>query len=188
MKSMRAVKDRVYDKLSRLFSDSQSSHVTLDQESEFSSCIVWIFFVGGLQYHVAYDVQGTMRDHRLGCLSVHPLPHVHYYKFFVDGEWRHNEHQPFVSGNFGVANTIFLPGEPDTIPAIFSSETAARSNMEVDNDPFLAEAASSASQAEIDFSRNRVSAFLSSHTAYELLPESGKVIALDINLPGDCLC
>ncbi|PIN09271.1 Oxidation resistance protein [Handroanthus impetiginosus] len=37
MKSMRAVKDRVYDKLSRLFSDSQSSHVTLDQESEARS-------------------------------------------------------------------------------------------------------------------------------------------------------
>lgn len=37
------------------------------------------------------------------------------------------------------------------------------------------EAILSASQAEVDLSRDRVSAFLSSHTAYELLPESGKV-------------
>ncbi|PIN07908.1 5'-AMP-activated protein kinase, gamma subunit [Handroanthus impetiginosus] len=123
-----------------------------------------------------------------GCPTVFQViynltPGYHQYKFFVDGEWRHDEHQPFVSGNYGVANTIFLPREPDTIPATFSSETAGRSNMEVDNDPFLPEATSSASQAEIDLSRNRVSAFLSSHTAYELLPESGKVIALDINLP-----
>ncbi|KAK6159890.1 hypothetical protein DH2020_003271 [Rehmannia glutinosa] len=104
--------------------------------------------------------------------------------------------------------------EPDTIPAVFSSEIAGRSHMEVDSGPFLPgktgiqpkddfldksimfafaemtclydtlqEALSSISQAEMELSRNRVSVFLSSHTAYELLPESGKVIALDVNLP-----
>ncbi|KAI3445330.1 hypothetical protein Pfo_001995 [Paulownia fortunei] len=123
-----------------------------------------------------------------GCPTVFQViynlsPGYHQYKFFVDGEWRHDEHQPFVNGNYGVVNTIFLPREPDTIPAIFSSETAGRSHMEVDSDPFLPEAVSSTSQAEMELSRNRVSVFLSSHTAYELLPESGKVIALDINLP-----
>ncbi|CAL5340258.1 unnamed protein product [Camellia sinensis] len=35
------------------------------------------------------------------------------YKFFVDGEWRHDEHQPFVSGNYGVVNSVFLAREPD---------------------------------------------------------------------------
>ncbi|CAL5325886.1 unnamed protein product [Camellia sinensis] len=35
------------------------------------------------------------------------------YKFFVDGEWRHDEHQPFVSGNYGVVNSVFLAKEPD---------------------------------------------------------------------------
>lgn len=122
-----------------------------------------------------------------GCPTVfqvmYPLtPGYHQYKFFVDGEWRHDEHQPYVSGNYGVVNTIFLPRESDTIP-ILGSETAGRSNMEVDGDSFLPEVVSSTPQAEMDLSRNRVSAFLASHTAYELLPESGKVIALDINLP-----
>ncbi|KAF5958386.1 hypothetical protein HYC85_005611 [Camellia sinensis] len=36
-----------------------------------------------------------------------------HYKFFVDGEWRHDEHQPFVSGNYGVVNSVFLAREPD---------------------------------------------------------------------------
>jgi len=57
------------------------------------------------------------------------------YKFFVDGEWRHDEHQPFVSGNGGVVNTIFITG-PDMVPAGFSPETLGRSNMDVD-DVFL---------------------------------------------------
>ncbi|KAK4427656.1 Sucrose nonfermenting 4-like protein [Sesamum alatum] len=123
-----------------------------------------------------------------GCPTVFQVMHnltpgYHQYKFFVDGEWRHDEHQPFVSGNYGVVNTIYLPREPDTIPAVFNTEIAGRSNMDVDSDPFLPEAISSTSQAEIELSRNRVSVFLSSHTVYELLPESGKVIALDIKLP-----
>lgn len=35
-----------------------------------------------------------------------------------------------------MVNTIFLPRESDTIP-ILGSETAGRSNMEVDGDSFL---------------------------------------------------
>lgn len=59
------------------------------------------------------------------------------YKFFVDGEWRHNEHQPFVTGNCGIVNTVFLAGEPDIVPTSFSPETSDRSNMDVDNDVFM---------------------------------------------------
>ncbi|KAL3538120.1 hypothetical protein ACH5RR_001486 [Cinchona calisaya] len=124
-----------------------------------------------------------------GCPTVFQViynltPGYHQYKFFVDGEWRHDEHQPFVSGNFGVVNTIFLPRESDKLPTFFSSEMYGRSNMDIDNDPFLRmEAVPSISQADIELSRHRISLFLSTHTAYELLPDSGKVIALDVNLP-----
>lgn len=56
------------------------------------------------------------------------------YKFYVDGEWRHNEQQPFVTGNIGIVNTLFLGGgEPDMVPTIFSPETSGRSNMDVDD-------------------------------------------------------
>lgn len=58
------------------------------------------------------------------------------YKFLVDGEWRHNEQLPFVTGNCGIVNTVFLTGEPDTVPTSFSPETSGRSNMDVDNEVF----------------------------------------------------
>lgn len=56
------------------------------------------------------------------------------FKFFVDGEWRHDEHQPFVTGNYGVVNTVFLARDHDVIPPIFNPDTPG--NMEVDNDMF----------------------------------------------------
>ncbi|XAR52609.1 hypothetical protein NMG60_11020759 [Bertholletia excelsa] len=124
-----------------------------------------------------------------GCPTVFQVvwkltPGYHQYKFFVDGEWRHDERQPFVSGNYGMVNTIFLAREPDVTPLICSSETPARSNMDVDNDPFIhLEAIPKISEADINSSRHRISDFLLAHSAYELLPESGKVIALDVNLP-----
>lgn len=54
------------------------------------------------------------------------------YKFFVDGEWRHDEHQPFVSGNGGVMNTIFITG-PDMLHSGFSPAAHDRSSMDVDD-------------------------------------------------------
>ena len=49
------------------------------------------------------------------------------YKFFVDGECRHDEHQPFVTGNGGVVNTIFITG-PDMVATSCNS-----SSMDVDD-------------------------------------------------------
>ncbi|KAG8648270.1 hypothetical protein MANES_09G168100v8 [Manihot esculenta] len=110
-----------------------------------------------------------------GCPTVFQVicsltPGHHQYKFFVDGEWRHDDHQPSVSGNYGVVNTVFLPREPYVDSPVLDLELSG-SNMELD-DAFSR-----------PVSRQRISAFLSMHTAYELLPESGKVIALDVNLP-----
>lgn len=61
--------------------------------------------------------------------------HVQY-KFVVDGEWRHDENQPFVTGNYGIVNTVILPRETDYLPAVASTQTAPNSNMDVDNDTF----------------------------------------------------
>ncbi|CAN0914214.1 Sucrose nonfermenting 4-like protein [Linum grandiflorum] len=132
-----------------------------------------------------------------GCPTVFQVicsltPGYHQYKFIVDGEWRHDEHQPFVSGSYGVMNTVFLPREPDVIPATYSPRTPGRSNMDLD-DVFVRSVRAlltlfaihvpGVPYADLEVSRSRISAFLSTHTAYELLPESGKVIALDVKLP-----
>lgn len=117
-------------------------------------------------------------------------PGYHQYKFNVDGEWRYDEHQPFVSGTYGVVNTVLLARESDMGPVVFSSDTPGRSNMEVDENMFVRPSTAAdgmlreqISEADVQDSRDRISRFLSQHTAYELLPESGKVVALDVTLP-----
>ncbi|KAH9622616.1 hypothetical protein KSS87_013139 [Heliosperma pusillum] len=127
-----------------------------------------------------------------GCPTVFQVicnltPGYHQYKFNVDGEWRHDEHQPFMSGTYGVVNTVLLAREPNVPINIFGADIPG--NMEVDDAiirpivPSDGVAQEGISEAEVQDSRRRISLFLSQHTAYELLPESGKVVALDVTLP-----
>ncbi|XP_009801936.1 sucrose nonfermenting 4-like protein isoform X2 [Nicotiana tabacum] len=120
-------------------------------------------------------------------------PGYHQYKFIVDGEWRHDENQPFVTGSYGTVNTVLLARESDYVPAVLTPRIPPSSSMDVDSQAFqrlvrvsddaLPDDASRISQTDLDISRHRISAVLSTHTAYELLPGSSKVIALDVDLP-----
>ncbi|KAL3648852.1 AMP-activated serine/threonine-protein kinase regulatory subunit [Castilleja foliolosa] len=123
-------------------------------------------------------------------------PGFHQFKFVVDGEWRHDENQPFVNSNSGPVNTILVTRESDCRPAMLSSQMpllGPESSMDVDNEPFqrvvrVSDGTSSesfplSSEMELEVSRHRIAVFLSTHMAYELLPESGKVVALDVDLP-----
>ncbi|XP_075512360.1 sucrose nonfermenting 4-like protein [Primulina tabacum] len=120
----------------------------------------------------------------------------HQFKFVVDGEWRHDEHQPFISSNIGIVNTILLTRESEYHPALLSPQvphSGPGSSMDVDNGALQRMIRSSAgasngpfptmSDTDLVMSQHRIAVFLSSHMAYELLPESGKVIALDVDLP-----
>ncbi|KAL5712878.1 AMP-activated serine/threonine-protein kinase regulatory subunit [Ranunculus cassubicifolius] len=123
-------------------------------------------------------------------------PGYHQYKFLVDGEWRHDERQPTSTESYGIVNVMML-SEHDLVPAPVSLITpeapGSRSSMDVDSEAFrravvlsdgiLPDAIPRFSEADLKVSRDRISLFLSSHTAYELLPESGEVIALDVDLP-----
>uniref|UniRef100_A0A0E0GWX7 CBS domain-containing protein n=1 Tax=Oryza nivara TaxID=4536 RepID=A0A0E0GWX7_ORYNI len=121
-------------------------------------------------------------------------PGIHQYKFCVDGEWRHDERQPTITGDYGVVNTLCLTRDFDQINTILSPSTpGSRMNMDVDNDNFqrtvslsdgiIQEGPQRISEAAIQISRCRVADFLNGQTGYDLLPDSGKVIALDVNLP-----
>ncbi|KAG6394793.1 hypothetical protein SASPL_145383 [Salvia splendens] len=123
-------------------------------------------------------------------------PGCHQYKFVVDGEWRHDEHQPSVNSNIGTVNTILLSTEADYLTPMLSPQAPPSghgSSMDVDSEGFQRvvrlsdstppEPFPTMSEADIDVSRHRIAVFLSAHKAYELLPESGKVIALDVELP-----
>ncbi|XP_064988319.1 sucrose nonfermenting 4-like protein isoform X2 [Musa acuminata AAA Group] len=124
-----------------------------------------------------------------GCPSVFQAicrltPGVHQYKFFVDGEWRHDERQPHMVGNYGIVNTLIVTQEP-SMQTILSPETPNnRMNMDVDHENFRhVETTLTTVEADIGDFRDHIYEFLSTHTAYDLLPDSGKVITLDVNLP-----
>ncbi|XP_011071458.1 sucrose nonfermenting 4-like protein [Sesamum indicum] len=123
-------------------------------------------------------------------------PGYHQYKFVVDGEWRYDEHRPFISSNIGTVNTILLTRESDYLTPMLSPQmppSGPGSSMDVDNEAFqrvvrLLDGTSpepfpTISEADLEISRHRIAVFMSTHMAYELLPESGKVIALDVELP-----
>ncbi|THU56521.1 hypothetical protein C4D60_Mb11t18100 [Musa balbisiana] len=126
-------------------------------------------------------------------------PGIHQYKFFVDGEWRHDERQPHMVGNYGIVNSLIVTQEP-SMQTILSPETPNnRMNMDVDHENFrhvvslqlsnndedslLQETTLMTAEADIGDFRDHIYEFLSTHTAYDLLPDSGKVITLDVNLP-----
>ncbi|KAJ4850218.1 AMP-activated serine/threonine-protein kinase regulatory subunit [Turnera subulata] len=118
-------------------------------------------------------------------------PGCHQYKFLVDGEWRHDELQPCSSSEYGIVNTVILAMDANYNNAM--NPLQLRSNMELDNEAFgrmvrvsdgtLNEGVPTISEADLQVSRHRISVFLSTHTAYELLPTSGKVVALAVDLP-----
>ncbi|CAN0855776.1 Sucrose nonfermenting 4-like protein [Linum grandiflorum] len=132
-------------------------------------------------------VEGSPRVFQTIC-SV--TPGYHLYKYFVDGEWRHDEHQSCVTSEYGMVNTLLFPVDANYNPPTGSELHA---NMELDNEQFrrvvqvsdgtLNEALPMISEADVQASRHRISVFMSMHTAYELLPKSGKVVALDVDLP-----
>ncbi|KAG6432152.1 hypothetical protein SASPL_103726 [Salvia splendens] len=114
------------------------------------------------------------------------------YKFVVDGEWRHDDRQPSISSNLGTVNTILLTTEsamltPQMPPA------GPGFSMDVDNGPHQRvvpvpdvtsrESFPVISESDLEISRHRIAVFMSTHMAYELLPESGKVVAFDVDLP-----
>lgn len=57
------------------------------------------------------------------------------YKFFVDGEWRHDERQPFVTGKYGTVNTVYVSREPDPVTSIPQADTpTSRMNVDMDDE------------------------------------------------------
>ncbi|KAK8689413.1 hypothetical protein V6N13_088134 [Hibiscus sabdariffa] len=122
-----------------------------------------------------------------GCPTVFQVvwslsPGYHQFKFYVDGEWRHDERQPFVNGNYGVVNTVYIARDLDAVSPSLGPEAPSRSNMDLDDVSIHPEPVPTISDADLEVSRHRIATFLSRHIAYELLPDSGKVIALDVNI------
>ncbi|XP_042472008.1 sucrose nonfermenting 4-like protein isoform X1 [Zingiber officinale] len=183
--------------------DAENSHVGANVAGSVLAPTRFVWPYGGRRVFVTGSFTGWSEHIPMspveGCPTVFQVicrlsPGLHQYKFYVDGEWRHDERQPFLSGNYGVVNTICILSEANPLAALPSPGTPNnRMGMDVDNETFHHAAASREgtmqggtvriSEEDIKISRSHISMFLSSHTAYDLLPDSGKVVALDVNLP-----
>ncbi|XP_022760544.1 sucrose nonfermenting 4-like protein isoform X2 [Durio zibethinus] len=132
------------------------------------------------------QVEGSPNVFQVVCA----VPHgCHEYKFLVDGEWRHDERQPHKNGEYGIVNTFDTLPVPAEVPQV-QPHSELLNNMEVDTGLTHRISAVTLNQAmprileeDVQASRHQISVFLAAHTAYELLPESGKVVALDVDLP-----
>ncbi|KAG0622282.1 hypothetical protein M758_3G086600 [Ceratodon purpureus] len=140
-------------------------------------------------------------------------PGYHQYKFIVDGEWRHDEQQAHMADSHGhVNNWLLITRQHHHIPPPTTDMASSGVTMDVDHEmvhqvgsgvddllqlhegaqqdqqqldrALMAESgATVVSSAEAEASRKNIQEFLKHHCAYELLPESGKVVALDVALP-----
>lgn len=147
---------------------------------------------------------------------VHLPPGYHQYKFIVDGEWRHDEAQPFMPDPLGNVNNWLFVRKPENrslgqihgqSPVTSSPNLGQLGELQSPASQMYSEeiqdrAAADLSQVvpdvnldtsvpvqqehqenEPEFTRGKIWEFLSHHKAFELMPESGKVVLLDLDLP-----
>lgn len=135
---------------------------------------------------------------------VHLPPGYHQYKFIVDGEWRHDEAQPFMPDPLGNVNNWLFVRKPESqdedqgvphlpvdsaqdisnrMPAeVHQAETSLNFRPPQMGGALMASLAGNQDKEPL-FTKSKIKEFLSHHTASELIPESGKVVLLDIDLP-----
>ncbi|XP_059643248.1 sucrose nonfermenting 4-like protein isoform X2 [Cornus florida] len=98
-------------------------------------------------------------------------PGYHQYKFLVDGVWRFDGQQICVPDEYGRINNVVLVNE------LASSSSSIHPELVL---PW--------SDNMIDVSRHHLSLHLSSYKTFELIPNSGKVIALDAKVAMEQAC
>ncbi|XP_052183125.1 sucrose nonfermenting 4-like protein [Diospyros lotus] len=119
-------------------------------------------------------------------------PGYHQYKFLVDGLWRFDDQQLYVQDEYGGINNVIFVKTPELISLSLHGE-AFTPTMDIDNIRHVQDRASSSgltySEPElhlldngIEISRRRLCMHLSSHTIYELIPNSSKVFAFDVEV------
>lgn len=108
--------------------------------------------------------------------TVHLNPGYHQFKFIVDQEWRHDPGMPAMPDPIGnVNNWLFVRKPEDDLGQSQVAEPAAP--------PTSIPATAPATVEDPRVTRTKIRDFLATHTSAELIPESGKVVLLDMDLP-----
>lgn len=147
-------------------------------------------FTGWIRYQQMVPVEGSSTTFMTICDLP---PGLHKFKFLVDGVWRIDEQQPFAEDEYGV-NNVVLVKQPELMPQTLIIDDGLPV-MDIDSldDHNHADDASMSSSVphepllplraeDIETTRHRLSEHLSSYTVYDLIPDSGKVFALDANV------
>lgn len=116
-------------------------------------------------------------------------PGYHKYKFLVDGIWQVDQDQLCVQDEYGaINNLVFVEDSVSTPSALLREDAQSKLVSGFARNMHLEASSSSGLQLkpvmqllnnEINVSRHRLFMFLSSSQAYGLIPNSGKVFALD---------
>ncbi|KAL1339110.1 hypothetical protein AAHE18_U009500 [Arachis hypogaea] len=99
--------------------------------------------------------------------------------------WPYGGRSVYLSGSFTRWSELLQMSPVEGCPTVFQviHSLAPGYHQVWLTDGTLSEVLPRISDVDVQTSRQRISAFLSMRTAYELLPESGKVVALDVDLP-----
>ncbi|XP_076927637.1 sucrose nonfermenting 4-like protein [Bidens hawaiensis] len=143
-------------------------------------------FTAWIKYHQMVSVEGSSTTFMTICDLP---PGVHKFKFLVDGVWRIDEMQPVVEDEYGVNNVVVVQ-QPELLPQMFPGPDGLPV-MQIDgydhrNQANVASTSGSVLNEEVEITGDdrettmrRLFKHLLSYKAYDLIPESGKVFALD---------
>ncbi|XP_075514355.1 sucrose nonfermenting 4-like protein isoform X2 [Primulina tabacum] len=119
-------------------------------------------------------------------------PGCYQYKFVVDSEWQVDKHQICDVDEYGtVYNIVLVSGtesmSPDFNAEAFQSSTSGANHREMlsmgpSSGSLCNEPAMQLSDADMDILRQVLSMHLFSAAVYELIPNSGKVLILDVEV------
>ncbi|KAI3802575.1 hypothetical protein L1987_30713 [Smallanthus sonchifolius] len=143
-------------------------------------------FTEWIKYHQMVTVEGSSTTFMAICDIP---PGLHKFKFLVDGVWRIDEKQPIVEDEYGVNNVVVVEQ-----PQIFSvNDVLPVMNVDGYDHRNYADGASTSGSVpseprveitgdDIETTTRRLFKHFSSCKAYDLIPDSGKVFALDDNI------
>ncbi|KAI3737474.1 hypothetical protein L2E82_27478 [Cichorium intybus] len=153
-----------------------------------------VFLCGDFTAWIKYQQMVTVEGSSTTFMTICDLPPgLHKFKFLVDGVWRIDELQPIAEDEYGV-NNVVLVEQPQLMPQTLLVDDGLPV-MDIDgyDDRNHADGASTSGSVPnepeveltndgIETTRRRLFKHFSSYKAYELIPDSGKVFALDDNM------
>ncbi|XP_023748461.1 sucrose nonfermenting 4-like protein isoform X1 [Lactuca sativa] len=153
-----------------------------------------VFLCGDFTAWIKYQQMVTVEGSSTTFMTICDLPPgLHKFKFLVDGVWRIDERQPISEDEYGV-NNVVLVEQPQLMPQTLLFDDGLPV-MDIDSydDRNHADVASTSGSVpkeveveltndDIETTCRRLFKHFSSYKAYELIPDSGKVFALDDNM------